>query len=108
MKRHHIISVSCLTLYMVFLSYVISAGIIRGIDTERREVFINTPLPISIMQHINCLAGCISVPPALLQLNQGAPYVGENASLPTSREIRRGVFRMKPNVKFHKKPDKCQ
>lgn len=83
-------------------------GIIRGIDTERREVFINTPLPISIMQHINCLAGCISVPPALLQLNQGAPYVGENASLPTSREIRRGVFRMKPNVKFHKKPDKCQ
>ncbi|XP_011348141.1 polynucleotide 5'-hydroxyl-kinase NOL9 isoform X2 [Ooceraea biroi] len=76
-------------------------GIIRGIDTERQEVFINTPLPISIMQHINCLAGCIPIPSVLLQLNQGAPYVGENASLPTSREVRRGGFRMK----YHRKPN---
>ncbi|KYN38311.1 Polynucleotide 5'-hydroxyl-kinase NOL9 [Trachymyrmex septentrionalis] len=70
-------------------------GIIRGVDMERQEVFIITPLPISIMQHVNCLAGCIPVPPVLLQLHQGAPYVGGNAELPTSREPRRGYFRMK-------------
>jgi len=62
---------------------------------ERQEVFIITPLSISIMQHVNCLAGCIPVPPVLLQLHQGAPYVGGNAELPTSREPRRGYFRMK-------------
>ncbi|KYN15327.1 Polynucleotide 5'-hydroxyl-kinase NOL9 [Trachymyrmex cornetzi] len=70
-------------------------GIVRGVDMERQEVFIITPLPISIMQHVNCLAGCIPVPPVLLQLHQGAPYVGGNAELPTSREPRRGYFRMK-------------
>ncbi|KYQ48552.1 Polynucleotide 5'-hydroxyl-kinase NOL9 [Trachymyrmex zeteki] len=70
-------------------------GIIRGVDMERQEVFIITPLPISMMQHVNCLAGCIPVPPVLLQLHQGAPYVGGNAELPTSREPRRGYFKMK-------------
>ncbi|KYM83239.1 Polynucleotide 5'-hydroxyl-kinase NOL9 [Atta colombica] len=70
-------------------------GIVRGVDMERQEVFIITPLSISIMQHVNCLAGCIPVPPVLLQLHQGAPYVGGNAELPTSREPRRGYFRMK-------------
>ncbi|EGI57243.1 PREDICTED: polynucleotide 5'-hydroxyl-kinase NOL9 [Acromyrmex echinatior] len=70
-------------------------GIVRGVDMERQEVFIITPLPISIMQHVNCLAGCIPVPPVLLQLHQGAPYVGGNAELPTSREPRRGYFKMK-------------
>jgi len=84
------------------LLFIIYAGIIRGIDTERQEVFINTPLPISAMQYINCLAGCISVPPSLLQLNQGAPYAGENAKLPTSREIRKGIFRIKPHLKYRK------
>ncbi|XP_077278296.1 polynucleotide 5'-hydroxyl-kinase NOL9 [Temnothorax americanus] len=77
-------------------------GIIRGVDMERQEVFINTPLPLSMMQHVNCLAGCIPVPPALLQLHQGAPYVGGNAALPTSREPRRGYFRMR----YQNKPSK--
>ncbi|XP_024889942.1 polynucleotide 5'-hydroxyl-kinase NOL9 [Temnothorax curvispinosus] len=79
-------------------------GIIRGVDMERQEVFINTPLPLSMMQHVNCLAGCIPVPPALLQLHQGAPYVGGNAALPTSREPRRGYFRMR----YQNKPSKSQ
>ncbi|KYM95710.1 Polynucleotide 5'-hydroxyl-kinase NOL9, partial [Cyphomyrmex costatus] len=70
-------------------------GIIRGIDMERQEVFIITPLPISIMQYVNCLVGCMPVPPTLLKLHQGAPYVGGNATLPTSREPRRGYFRMR-------------
>jgi len=69
---------------------------------ERQEVFINTPLSISIMQHVNCLAGCIPVPPALLQLHQGAPYVGGNVTLPTSREPRRGHFRMRYQNKSSK------
>lgn len=77
-------------------------GIIRGVDMERQEVYINTPLPISIMQHVNCLAGCTPVPPALLQLHQGAPYVGGDATLPTSREPRRGYFRMR----YQNKPNK--
>lgn len=90
---------------VLYITYII-VGIIRGIDTERQQVFINTPLPLSIMQHVNCLAGCISVPPALLrlQLNQGAPYVGENMTLPTSREPRKGYFRMR----YEKKPSKSQ
>ncbi|XP_053999282.1 polynucleotide 5'-hydroxyl-kinase NOL9 [Hylaeus anthracinus] len=73
-------------------------GIVRGIDTEREEVYINTPLSPSMMQHVNCLAGCIPVPVTLLQLNQhrNAPYTGGNNVLPTSREPRRGYFRMRP------------
>ncbi|XP_012525433.1 polynucleotide 5'-hydroxyl-kinase NOL9 isoform X2 [Monomorium pharaonis] len=77
-------------------------GIIRGVDMERQEVYINTPLSISIMQHVNCLAGCMPVPPPLLQLNQGAPYVGGDAALPTSREPRRGYFRMRYQNKSNK------
>ncbi|XP_011876206.1 PREDICTED: polynucleotide 5'-hydroxyl-kinase NOL9 isoform X2 [Vollenhovia emeryi] len=76
-------------------------GIVRGVDMERQEVFINTPLPISMMPYVNCLAGSIPVPPTLLQLQQGAPYVGENAddSLPTSREPRKGHSRMRDKNK---------
>ena len=72
-------------------------GIVRGVDTEREEVFINTPLPASMMQYVNCLVGCIPVPITLLQLNQQkpVPYAGGNNVLPTSREPRRGYFRMR-------------
>ncbi|XP_072746857.1 polynucleotide 5'-hydroxyl-kinase NOL9 [Anoplolepis gracilipes] len=70
-------------------------GIVRGVDMEQQQVYINTPLSISITQHVNCLAGCIRVPPTLLQLHRGAPYVSENATLPTSREPRKGYFRMR-------------
>ncbi|XP_029664906.1 polynucleotide 5'-hydroxyl-kinase NOL9 [Formica exsecta] len=70
-------------------------GIVRGVDMKQQQVYINTPLPISIMQHINCLAGCIRVPPMLLQLYPGAPYVSGNGTLPTSREPRKGYFRMR-------------
>ncbi|XP_029165496.1 polynucleotide 5'-hydroxyl-kinase NOL9 [Nylanderia fulva] len=70
-------------------------GIVRGVDMEQQQVFINTPLPISMMQHVNCLAGCIPVPPMLLQLHPGVPYVSGNAMLPTSREPRKGYFRMR-------------
>ncbi|KAL6437027.1 hypothetical protein ACFW04_004972 [Cataglyphis niger] len=70
-------------------------GIVRGVDIKQQQVYINTPLPISIMQHVNCLAGCIRVPPMLLQLCPGAPYVSGNVTLPTSREPRKGYFRMR-------------
>ncbi|XP_011138457.1 polynucleotide 5'-hydroxyl-kinase NOL9 isoform X2 [Harpegnathos saltator] len=70
-------------------------GIVRGVDMEQQLVFINTPLPISMMQHINCLAGSIPIPPTLLQLSHGAPYVGGDQTLPTSRVVRKGYFRMR-------------
>nr|XP_031834212.1 polynucleotide 5'-hydroxyl-kinase NOL9 isoform X1 [Nomia melanderi] len=72
-------------------------GIVRGIDTEREEIFINTPLSAEIMQCVNCLVGCIPVPVTLLQLNQhrNVPYTGGDNALPTSREHRRGYFRMR-------------
>ncbi|KAK9302670.1 hypothetical protein QLX08_005401 [Tetragonisca angustula] len=72
-------------------------GIIRGIDMERQQIFINTPLPVSTMQYVNCLMGCIPVPVALLQTNQfkNVPYTGGNDVSPMSREHRRGYFRMR-------------
>lgn len=85
----------------------IIAGIIRGIDIEQQEIFINTPLPASIMQYVNCLAGCTPVPPALLQLDHNAPYVGGNAGLPTSRQSRRRGCLMKMHKKkSNKSPNK--
>ncbi|XP_078049554.1 polynucleotide 5'-hydroxyl-kinase NOL9 [Augochlora pura] len=72
-------------------------GIVRGVDMEREEIFLNTPLPAHAMQYVNCLVGCTSVPITLLQLNQqrNVPYTGGSNELPTSREHRRGYFRMK-------------
>ncbi|XP_035721327.1 polynucleotide 5'-hydroxyl-kinase NOL9-like [Vespa mandarinia] len=71
-------------------------GIIRGIDMEKEELYINTPLPLSLMRHVNCLIGSIPVPINLLQLNQpNVPYAGGNDALPTSRDPRRGYFRMR-------------
>lgn len=65
---------------------------------EREEIFINTPLPVSMMRYVNCLAGCIPVPVTLLELNERknvVPYTGGNDVLPMSREHRRGYFRMR-------------
>ncbi|KZC12602.1 Polynucleotide 5'-hydroxyl-kinase NOL9, partial [Dufourea novaeangliae] len=70
-------------------------GIVRAVDAEQEEIYINTPLSASMMQHVNCLVGCIPVPVTLLQLNQqrNVPYTGGSDVLPTSREHRRGYFR---------------
>ncbi|XP_014615593.1 PREDICTED: polynucleotide 5'-hydroxyl-kinase NOL9 [Polistes canadensis] len=69
-------------------------GIIRGVDTEKEEIYIISPLPLTIMQSVNCLVGCISIPVNLLQLNQpNVPYAGGNDTQPTSRDPRRGYFR---------------
>lgn len=64
---------------------------------ERKEIFINTPLPVTVMRYVNCLMGCIPVPITLLQINQqrNVPYTGGNDVLPMSREHRRGYFRMR-------------
>ncbi|OAD62476.1 Polynucleotide 5'-hydroxyl-kinase NOL9 [Eufriesea mexicana] len=72
-------------------------GIIRGVDMDRKEIFINTPLPVSLMRYVNCLVGCIPVPVTLLQINQerNVPYIGGNDVLPMSRMPRRGYFRMR-------------
>ncbi|CAL7937251.1 unnamed protein product [Xylocopa violacea] len=72
-------------------------GIVRGVDMERKEIFINTPLPAAMMRYVNCLAGCIPVPVTLLGLNRhkNIPYIGGNNVLPMSREHRRGYFRMR-------------
>lgn len=78
-------------------SIISCAGIIRGVDMERQQIFINTPLPVSTMRYVNCLMGCIPVPVALLQTNQfkNVPYTGGNDVSPMSREHRRGYFRMR-------------
>ncbi|KAI4489599.1 hypothetical protein M0802_010929 [Mischocyttarus mexicanus] len=69
-------------------------GIIRGVDTEKEEIYIIAPLPLTILQSVNCLVGCISIPLSLLQLNEpNVPYAGGNDALPTSRDPRRGYFR---------------
>lgn len=72
-------------------------GIVRGVDMERKEIFINTPLPVTVMRYVNCLMGCIPVPITLLQINQqrNVPYTGGSDVLPMSREHRRGYFRMR-------------
>ncbi|CAK9819929.1 Polynucleotide 5'-hydroxyl-kinase NOL9 [Anthophora plagiata] len=72
-------------------------GIVRGVDMEEKEIYISTPLPISMMRYVNCLVGCIPVPITLLQTNKQkhVPYTGETDVLPMSREHRRGYFRMR-------------
>ncbi|KAI4488846.1 hypothetical protein M0804_004344 [Polistes exclamans] len=71
-------------------------GIIRGVDTEKEEIYIVAPLPLALMQHVNCLIGSMPTPVNLLQLNQpDVPYAGGNNTLPTSRDPRRGYFRMR-------------
>ncbi|XP_058794759.1 polynucleotide 5'-hydroxyl-kinase NOL9 isoform X2 [Phymastichus coffea] len=70
-------------------------GIVRGIDMKRREIYINTPLKESDLCHVNILVGCTPVPFTLLHGN--APYAGDRGGLPTSREPRRGNFRIDQN-----------
>lgn len=71
-------------------------GIVRGVDMEKEEVYIITPLPASTMQYVNYLVGCIPVPLSLLQLNQQkiVPYTGGNTSVPTSKQPRRVHHRL--------------
>ncbi|XP_057324389.1 polynucleotide 5'-hydroxyl-kinase NOL9-like [Microplitis mediator] len=62
-------------------------GIVRGIDMEQKNIYINTPLSIDVLRYVNFLIGSIQVPTCLLQRNKlGLPY--------TSRHPRR-CFRMK-------------
>ncbi|XP_066588912.1 polynucleotide 5'-hydroxyl-kinase NOL9 [Prorops nasuta] len=71
-------------------------GIVRGVDMEKAELYIITALSKSVMQSVNCLMGCIPIPKTILKMDiPHTPYTGENATLPTSREHRRGYFRMK-------------
>ncbi|XP_012282160.1 polynucleotide 5'-hydroxyl-kinase NOL9 [Orussus abietinus] len=77
------------------LSTCYGFGIVRGIDMEKREVFLNTPLSAALLQYVNCFVGCSPIPLNLLQLNHpGAPYSGSHGDLPTSRDTRRGCFKM--------------
>ncbi|XP_063991001.1 polynucleotide 5'-hydroxyl-kinase NOL9 [Diachasmimorpha longicaudata] len=71
-------------------------GILRGVDMTNEKLYINTPLSLSKLKHVNCLIGSLPVPSGLLQLNSpGSPYVGGEPELPTSRDPRRGYFRMR-------------
>ncbi|KAK0078908.1 hypothetical protein PV325_001975 [Microctonus aethiopoides] len=71
-------------------------GILRGVDMDQKTMYINTPLSINELKYVNCLIGCMPVPSGLLQLNRtGLPYIGGDYNLPTSRDPRRGYFRMK-------------
>ncbi|XP_015112095.1 polynucleotide 5'-hydroxyl-kinase NOL9 [Diachasma alloeum] len=71
-------------------------GILRGVDMTNEKLYINTPLSLSKLKHVNCLIGALPVPSGLLQLSSpGLPYVGDNPELPTSRDSRRGYFRMR-------------
>ncbi|XP_011314586.1 polynucleotide 5'-hydroxyl-kinase NOL9 [Fopius arisanus] len=71
-------------------------GILRGIDMTKEKLYINTPLSLSELKHVNCLIGSIPVPYGLLQLiSLGLPYTGDECELPTSRDPRRGYLRMR-------------
>ncbi|XP_001607103.1 polynucleotide 5'-hydroxyl-kinase NOL9 [Nasonia vitripennis] len=74
-------------------------GIVRGIDMKQRCLFVNTPLTESQLQYVNLLSGCLEVPFALLQPapaepSTAGPYAADRGELPTSREARRGYFRV--------------
>lgn len=78
------------------LSTCYGFGIIRGIDMERKVLHINTPLTMGELKFVNCLVDCVPIPTALLPLNlPNAPYTGNKADLPTSKEHRRGIFRVR-------------
>lgn len=67
---------------------------------KQRCLFVNTPLSESQLQHVNLLSGCLEVPFALLQpapaepSTAAGPYAADRGELPTSREARRGYFRV--------------
>lgn len=70
-------------------------GILRGIDMERKCLFINSPLEQSLLQNVNMLCGCSPLPLSLQNSRQKAgPYLTTRSDLPTSQETRRGTFRM--------------
>lgn len=63
---------------------------------ERKVLHINTPLTMGELKFVNCLVDCVPIPTALLPLNlPNAPYTGNKADLPTSKEHRRGIFRVR-------------
>ena len=71
-------------------------GILRGVDMENKNLYLNTPIPRARLQHVNCLIGSVNVPSSLLQTdleNSPYTYTGGDYDLPTSREPRRGYFR---------------
>ncbi|XP_034948907.1 polynucleotide 5'-hydroxyl-kinase NOL9 [Chelonus insularis] len=71
-------------------------GIIRGVDMEKKKIYVNTPLSISMLSHVNCLIGCTPIPVGLLNLKRfGIPYTRGECDLPTSQDPRRGYFRMR-------------
>lgn len=79
-------------------------GIVRGIDMKSKCIFINTPLDKSQLTHVNFLAGCSPVPFSLLNSNNESnnavtPYKADRGKLPTSRETRRGYFRVDQSKK---------
>lgn len=71
---------------------------------KRKCVYINTPLTESQLRHVNLLAGCSPVPFSLLHTkseasNTATPYKADRVKLPTSRETRRGYFRVDQSKK---------
>ncbi|XP_015184812.1 PREDICTED: polynucleotide 5'-hydroxyl-kinase NOL9-like [Polistes dominula] len=71
-------------------------GIIRGVDTEKEEIYIISPLPFVFRQRVNCLIGSITMPMNLLRLNQpNVSHASGNNTLPTSRDPRKEHFRMR-------------
>ena len=63
---------------------------------KKRCMYINTPLTAIQLQHVNLIAGCLTVPFSLVNSKKldSAPYAGDRGELPTSRETRRGYFRV--------------
>ncbi|XP_012258392.2 polynucleotide 5'-hydroxyl-kinase NOL9 [Athalia rosae] len=72
-------------------------GIVRGVDLQTGRIFINTPLSINELTYVNFLVGSIPLPIQLIPSDhRNAPYFSEEgADLPTSREPRRGYFRLR-------------
>ncbi|XP_024940474.1 polynucleotide 5'-hydroxyl-kinase NOL9 isoform X2 [Cephus cinctus] len=72
-------------------------GIVRGIDMGREEIYLNSPLSAHLLQFVNCLVGSSTIPMAMIPFEHciRTPYIaGGRDELPTSREPRRGLFRI--------------
>lgn len=71
---------------------------------KRRCVYVNTPLTKNQLRHVNFLAGSSPVPFSLLHSNNDlgsstTPYKADRGKLPTSRDTRRGYFRVDQSKK---------
>lgn len=75
--------------------HLLVTGIVRGVDFDRGEIFINSPLIGDTMNFVNCLVGSMPIPLSLYPVTQNeTPYIGVECDLPTTRQPVRGFCRI--------------